>query len=126
MEVKRSVRLQMMMTLAEVIAIDDWRFANRIGNRADAARRLTKMGLQFSKAEEYHEGSATSFADNVRSYADALRMIREAVEDLFGPVPSLASREQAGPTPEEEAAAIIDALQRVRALLKERPAKNVT
>lgn len=34
-----------------VAAIDDYRFAERIGSEAEAIRRLIELGLQASKAE---------------------------------------------------------------------------
>jgi hypothetical protein len=53
----------------------------------------------------------------VEPYAAALRMIRDATGELFGPVASLESEEATllrGPEPQHEAEAIIAALQRVR------------
>jgi hypothetical protein len=47
----------------------------------------------------------------------ALRMIRDAVDELFGPVASLESEEdvlQRGPELHHEAQAIVDALGRIR------------
>lgn len=34
-----------MMTVAEVEAIDDWRFKNRVNSRGEAIRRLVEKGL---------------------------------------------------------------------------------
>ncbi len=51
----------------------------------------------------------------------ALRMIRDAVEDLFGPVADLESEEavlRRGPEPTDEAEAIVEALLRVRLALE--------
>jgi hypothetical protein len=41
----RTVKFQMMLTEAEVKAIDDYRFANRIISRAEAIRVLVKISL---------------------------------------------------------------------------------
>ena len=38
-------RIPIMMSDAEVKAIDDWRFANRIATRSEAVRRLCHLGL---------------------------------------------------------------------------------
>jgi hypothetical protein len=41
----RSKRLQIMLALAEVKALDDWRFAERMPNRSSALRELLRRGL---------------------------------------------------------------------------------
>jgi hypothetical protein len=46
----KTVRITQMMSEAEVKAIDDWSFANRIRNRSEAIRRLIELGLQAAKA----------------------------------------------------------------------------
>ncbi len=38
-----------MMSEAELTAIDDWRFANRVATRSDAVRRLAQMGIIFDR-----------------------------------------------------------------------------
>lgn len=38
-------RVQLMMSPAEIAAIDDWMFAQRIRSRAEAMRRLIQTGL---------------------------------------------------------------------------------
>lgn len=38
-------RMQLKITSAEIEAIDDWRFANRIPSRSEAVRRLCQIGL---------------------------------------------------------------------------------
>lgn len=57
------------------------------------------------------------YDDAVAPYAAAIRMIREAIEEIFGPVANLesldATLEQRGPEPTHQAEAIIAALQRV-------------
>ena len=44
-ELTRGERLQIMLTEAEVKALDDWRFAKRMPSRASAIRELLKRGL---------------------------------------------------------------------------------
>ena len=61
-------------------------------------------------------GEPNTYAQAVEPYASALRMIREGVETLFGPVANLESEEAVllrGPEPHHSAEAIIAALQRV-------------
>jgi hypothetical protein len=41
----RAERLQIMLTDAELGAIDDWRFGRRMPSRASAVRELLKRGL---------------------------------------------------------------------------------
>lgn len=57
------------------------------------------------------------YREAVEPYATALRMIRDAIGELFGPEASLESEEAVllrGPRPTDEAEAIIEALQRIR------------
>lgn len=42
---KKTERLHMLISPAEIEAIETWRFANRIQTRAEAVRRLVKIGL---------------------------------------------------------------------------------
>ena len=44
-EVTRGERLQIMLTQAELRALDDWRFTKRMPSRASAIRELLKRGL---------------------------------------------------------------------------------
>jgi hypothetical protein len=47
----KPVRVTQMMSHAEVKAIDDWSFANRIRSRGEAIRRLIELGLEAAKAK---------------------------------------------------------------------------
>jgi hypothetical protein len=42
----RGERLQIMVTPAELAAVDDWRFRKRMPSRASAIRELLKRGLR--------------------------------------------------------------------------------
>jgi hypothetical protein len=53
-ELTRGERLQIMLTDAELVAVDDWRFKKRMPSRASAVRELLKRGLQ---AEGFHLAS---------------------------------------------------------------------
>jgi hypothetical protein len=44
-EEPRQNRIPFMMSDQELAAVDEWRFQNRIGTRADAIRRLTAMAI---------------------------------------------------------------------------------
>jgi hypothetical protein len=44
-DLSRGERLQIMLTDAELAALDDWRFARRMPSRASAVRELLKRGL---------------------------------------------------------------------------------
>ena len=47
----RETRLQIMLDDAELAAIDDYRFQNRIPSRAAAVRQLLRLGMQTISAE---------------------------------------------------------------------------
>ena len=54
-QLSRGERLQIMLTRAELRALDDWRFKKRMPSRASAIRELLKRGLSaegFSLADE--------------------------------------------------------------------------
>lgn len=44
-ELERGERLQIMLTLEELEALDNWRFARRMPSRAASVRELLKRGL---------------------------------------------------------------------------------
>ena len=44
-DLKRSERLQIMLTDDELSAVDDWRFARKMPSRSSAIRELLKRGL---------------------------------------------------------------------------------
>jgi hypothetical protein len=50
-------RLQIMLTDAELQAVDDWRFAKRMPSRAAAIRELLKRGLDAEGFEVAETGS---------------------------------------------------------------------
>jgi len=49
LEAQRLSRFTVMLTESEDQAIQDFRFANRIGTKADAARQLIELGLSAAK-----------------------------------------------------------------------------
>ncbi len=60
-EVKNQ-RVTTMMTPSEAEAIDDWRFARRIGSRGEAIRQLVALGLKASEQQETEESAASMLA----------------------------------------------------------------
>ena len=44
-ELERHERLQIMLTSEELVALDDWRFEQRMPSRAAAVRELLRRGL---------------------------------------------------------------------------------
>jgi hypothetical protein len=44
-DLQRGERLQIMLTVDELAALDDWRFARRMPSRAAAVRELLRRGL---------------------------------------------------------------------------------
>ncbi len=53
----RAERLQIMLTLDEVAALDDWRFSRRMPSRAAAIRELLKRGLAAAGFDVAEAGS---------------------------------------------------------------------
>lgn len=58
-DLNRGERLQVMLTEAEVKALDDWRFSRRMPSRAAAVRELLKRGLAADGFAQAH-GSTRS------------------------------------------------------------------
>ena len=52
----KTARVQLMMTPAEVKAVDDWSFEQRIRGRSEAIRRLIELGLEAAKARGSAKG----------------------------------------------------------------------
>lgn len=83
---KKTLKFQMMMSPSEAKLLDDWMFDNRIRSRAEAIRRLWRVGLLFdAKAAEITRlrsqlmdgatGLLSALADskNAKDTADFLR-----------------------------------------------------
>lgn len=47
----REHRVPIMLSDPEISAIDDWRFANRMGSRSSAIRRLCRIALESAKPQ---------------------------------------------------------------------------
>jgi hypothetical protein len=61
-------RMQLKITAAEITAIDDWRFENRVPSRSEAVRRLVQLGIRASA--------------NINGIADAVYIATEKVFEL--------------------------------------------
>ncbi len=71
---ERGERLQVMLSEAELKALDDWRFARRMPSRASAARELLKRGLTGDGFLEAESGrSSKSFGLLQESKSDGRR-----------------------------------------------------
>jgi metal-responsive CopG/Arc/MetJ family transcriptional regulator len=55
-ELSRGERLQIMLSLKELRALDNWRFKKRMPSRASAIRELLKRGLASEGFLEADEG----------------------------------------------------------------------
>ena len=49
---KRTEKLQLMLDIEELTAIDDWRFENRLPSRAAAIRELIRRGLTSEEFDD--------------------------------------------------------------------------
>lgn len=59
----KSHQQHVLMTPSEVEAIDTWRYANRIGSRGEAIRRLCQMGIAVS---ENHAAASEASSEAVK------------------------------------------------------------
>jgi hypothetical protein len=56
-DLSRAERLQVMLSPAELKAIDDWRFRRRMPSRASAIRELLRLGLKTERIALAEAGS---------------------------------------------------------------------
>ncbi|MDX0487515.1 hypothetical protein GOC76_25345 [Sinorhizobium medicae] len=61
-------RMQLKITTAEIAAIDDWRFANRVPSRSEAVRRLCRIAL-------IQQELAPSLHENMKGLIDAVILL---------------------------------------------------
>jgi hypothetical protein len=57
----RETRLQIMLDDAELAAIDDYRFKNRMPSRAAAVRELLRLGMQAAGGESIRGKRSTDY-----------------------------------------------------------------
>jgi len=58
-DLERGERLQIMLTLEELEALDNWRFQRRMPSRASAVRELLKRGLAAEGFVHAEQGKAS-------------------------------------------------------------------
>lgn len=85
----RQNRIPFMMSDAELAAVDEWRFANKIATRAEAIRRLVQIGIyadrvapelwELVKSVSHHDGILSA----IRADADALERELVSMSDEF-------------------------------------------
>jgi hypothetical protein len=78
-------RLQLKITTAEIEAIDDWRFANRIPSRSEALRRLCQMALTIEASQDTLD---RDFKNSGAAFVSAIKDYDEFVESLNGREPA--------------------------------------
>ena len=76
----RSNRVAVMLSDAELTAIDNWRYSNRIASRGDAMRRLCAMSISSSS----HAASHSKLVDALKSLLSSGVEVFEMPE--YGPV----------------------------------------
>ncbi|WP_425963753.1 hypothetical protein [Rhizobium nepotum] len=75
----RENRVPIMMSEDELLAVDDWRFSNRIATRSEAIRRLAASGITLhSGANAYFERTSKMVEECARLESD----IRGAAERI--------------------------------------------
>jgi hypothetical protein len=57
----RETRLQIMLDEAELVAIDDYRFSQRMPSRAAAVRQLLRLGLETIASEPRRDMRSTDY-----------------------------------------------------------------
>ncbi|CDZ53059.1 hypothetical protein [Neorhizobium galegae] len=67
----RENRVPMMLSDAELAAIEDWRFANRVPTRSEAIRRLIRIGLLYDDAAAVVIKNADLAAEHVSAFSNA-------------------------------------------------------
>lgn len=75
-------RMQLKITSAEIEAIDDWRFTNRVPSRSEAVRRLCQIGVLTSKATPAMESHSTmAMSQMVLLLSELARVCNEHPQD---------------------------------------------
>lgn len=95
----RENRVPIMMSDAELQAIDDWRFSNRVATRSEAIRRLCQVGLRTLHhlngiADAAHEATSTSEQISKAWYAKVDEYSAAKTLDMYGREVALLFSEQ--------------------------------
>lgn len=78
----RDNRIPIMMSDAEVKAIDDWRFENRISTRSEAIRRLSQRGLLHERLLDAVIRSGDTIAAALKDDPSAAKMGIDFLDSL--------------------------------------------
>jgi hypothetical protein len=70
-DLERGERLQIMLTVEELEALDGWRFARRMPSRASAVRELLKRGLAAEGFIRAEQGKTSGAYGMLEGEADA-------------------------------------------------------
>lgn len=68
-------RMQLKITTAEIRAIDDWRFSNRVPSRSEAVRRLCQIALEADQTSKQIASEAEAFLKTLESEFDKKRLL---------------------------------------------------
>jgi hypothetical protein len=84
-ELARGERLQIMLSPAELAALDDWRFAKRMPSRASAVREILKRGLAAEGFATARSGSHSKDYAVVDGAKAGSKKPARSVTDIPGP-----------------------------------------
>ncbi|MDR6817020.1 acyl carrier protein phosphodiesterase [Neorhizobium sp. 2083] len=101
----REKRVPFMMSDRELLEVDEWRFTNRVATRADALRRLCKLGLALDRILPRLEDAIT----------EATVVAKKAARELTG---TSKSSKQHQNVPAELALTSMKLITSVRAMTK--------
>lgn len=76
----RENRVPIMMSDAEVEAIDDWRFSNRIATRSQAIRQLAKAGLSLNNSASDFKVAANASIGDANAYVTEINDFIRRIE----------------------------------------------
>ena len=72
-ELSRGERLQIMLDEGELLALEDFRFANRMPSRAAAVRELLRRGLAINDRGTEHGGACGESVERPRHKSNVQR-----------------------------------------------------
>jgi len=90
----RDKRVPFMMSEAELQAVDDWRFENRVATRAEALRQLVKIALEAEKPTRFArlrsmlkhtniQWQLNIFTKLEKSYEKDIARLEEEIDDYY-------------------------------------------
>lgn len=79
-------RMQLKITTAEIEAIDDWRYANRVPSRSEAVRRLVQIGIRAHRALPTITKDATDLLNMMSESIDIQDVVAASLKETADPV----------------------------------------